>query len=178
MKLDDIMRLTEFLIYAAALIFVGFRIVFLIKRALLYKRYSKKYCTYFSNSTRKTVYGKVVNKKRIRGSLFVWNVFEITAAFRAEEKVYQFTQLTIDKVLVTDGAVEIEYDAADPSNARILDEAAAGVFAVSSRKSVFEIVFLLALLFMLPTVMTGILGWVEFIIRFIYELAGGYPYNI
>ena len=178
MKLADVMRAIEFLLNAAAFAAVIAMGVYLLSRAVAFSKYAKEYNAFYERTRCKTVFGKVVYKERVRGSLLVRNIFKVTVKYRVEDKFYEFTELTIDKVCVTNGSIEVDYDIDDPSNARIKDDTAASDYSSAAGKSIAEIIFLIMLLFFLSMVVPGILVWVDFIIRFVYELAGGIPENL
>lgn len=178
MKLADVMRAIEFLLNAGCFVVVVILAVLLIKRAISFSKYAKEYNAFYERTRCRTVFGKVVYKERFRGSLLVRNIFKVTVKYRVEDKFYEFTELTIDKVCVTDGSIEVDYDIDDPSNARIKDDTAASDYLSAAGKSIAEIIFLIMLLFFLSMVVPGILVWVDYIIRFVYELAGGIPENL
>ena len=178
MNLAAILNVIQWLITAAAFVFGIIGAVGLIKRAVRFSKSAAEYRDFANEQKHESVYGKVIYRKAQKRTVLVRTLYEITAVYRIEEKEYQLTELSVGRVYSVNDSVEIEYNADCPEEARLKNGTDSSEYESCVGRTIAEIVFVAAALFICPIAISGIFVWVDFIIRFVFELAGGVPYNL
>ncbi len=178
MNLDMVLRVLRWLINTAVFVFGIIGVVLLIKRAAMFSKCAAQYRAFKCKPQRESVFGKVVFRKALKGSLLCRNLYEITVLYHVGEKEYHLTELSVGRAYPLDEFVEIEYDADYPEQARLKNGTDSPKYESCIGRAVAEIVLIAAALFICPIAINGIFVWIDFIIRFVYELTGGVPYNL
>lgn len=178
MKLSDVISALEWITIGAAWACGIAWAVLLIKRAIFFSKCANEAKDFYCNAKSETTIGKVIFRRALRRSVLVKRVYETTIEFYVEGKKYTFTEASVGRAFPLNDCFDVEYDVSDPSSARIKDGTDVREFEMCIVKSVAEIALLAVALCFCPAVIYGIFGWIDFIIRFIYELAGGVPYNL
>lgn len=178
MKLATVLGALKVTIDAVAFAFGIIGTVYLIKRFVKLIKCEKEYVAFVRNGQHKFVSGKMISRNEIKRSILVNNLFENTVAFCVGEKEYRFTELSVDRVYPLNSAVEVVYDADFPESARIKNGTDNLGYKVCMIKTVCEILLIVVALLFCPVVVNGVFVWIDWAIRFVYELSGGDPFNL
>lgn len=178
MNLAAVLNVIKWVIMAVAFVFGIIGAIGLIRRAVRFWKCAKEYIDFVNEPKHESVYGKVIYRKAINRTVFVRNLYEITAVYRIQEKEYRLTELSVGQVYSVDDCVKIEYVADYPEEARLRNGTDSSEYESCVGRTIADIVFIAAVLFFCPIAISGIFVWVDYIIRFVYELAGGVPYNL
>ncbi|MGN0684131.1 MAG: hypothetical protein ACI4JY_10690 [Oscillospiraceae bacterium] len=178
MKLATVLGALEVTINAAAFSFGVIGAIYLIKRCVRFIKCEKEYIAFVKNRHHEFVSGNVISRNEIKRSIFVKHLYEHTISFYVGEKEYQFTELSVDEVYLPNSAVKVIYDTDFPESARIKDGTNNQDYKICMIKTIFDILLIVLILWFCPVMLNGIFVWIDWAIRFVYELSGGYPYNL
>ncbi|MGN0678495.1 MAG: hypothetical protein ACI4JS_02415 [Oscillospiraceae bacterium] len=178
MKLATVLGTLEVTIEAVVFAFGIIGAIYLIKRFVKFIKCEKEYIAFVENRHHEFVSGSVISRNEIKRSIFVKNLFENTIAFCVGEKEYRFTEFSVDQVYPLNSTVEVIYDADFPASARVRNGTDNRDYKVCAIKTICEIVLIIVVLWFCPVMINGIFVWIDWAIRFVYELSGGVPYNL
>ena len=170
-NLASVMGVIEIIANVAAYSFGALWAVHLIRRLLLFSKCAKQYKAFINSGEYETAYGKVVSRKALLRNVLIKNIFEIKVAFTADGEEYEFTKLSVGKLYPLNEPVEVEYSANSPEIAEIKDGTDVRKYESCKRRTIVELVVLVALLLFLATAIHGIINWIDFIIRYVYYLS-------
>ncbi len=119
--------------------------------------------------------GDITSNKRLKDFVLATNLYETTVFYKVNDKKYQFVELSVGKPCAVDSIVDLEYDINSPEKAKIINGTDSSKYKRAFDRNILAASLLVSVVIIFPMAVDGIIGWIDFIIRFCYGLLFGNP---